>query len=193
MDGYVGRLESVVLALRFLMLTAVRPHKELCLAKWSEIDFQDAVWRIPAGRMKRRLPHTVPLSRQALDVLRRARTLSDGNGFIFPGQTHGRPLSENTLNSALRRLGYKDEQTAHGLRATFSTLANESRLWHRDAIECQLAHLENNKVRAAYMRSDFWDDRVRMAQWYADFLDDLRGAYDPLGLPPEMRDRSRVA
>jgi integrase len=111
-------------------------------------------------------------------VLRDLKRLTGHGKLVFPGlRTPDRPISENTLNAALRRLGYsKDQATAHGFRATASTLLNESGKWNADAIERQLAHVEGNKVRAAYQRGEFWEERVRMMSWWADYIDTLRDA-----------------
>jgi integrase len=156
--------------LRLLMLTAVRPG-ELRGARWAEIDTEAAIWRIPAERMKMRTEHVVPLSRQALDVLEAVKPLAGSNGLVFPSPYYpSKSLSENTFNSALARMGYKGIATAHGFRALFSTVANESG-WNPDAVERQLAHMERNKIRAAYHRSTYLEDRKKMMQWWADYLD----------------------
>lgn len=163
-----------VAALRLLMLTAVRPG-ELRGARWAEIDIDAAVWRIPAERMKMRAPHLVPLSRQALEVIESARPLSTGRDLVFPSPyAPGKALSENTFNSALARMGFKGYATAHGFRALFSTVANE-RGHDSDVIERQLAHIERNKVRAAYHRAEYVTERAALLQWWADFLDTKRG------------------
>lgn len=165
---------TTVQALRLLMLTAVRPG-ELRGALWSEIDTDAAEWRIPAERMKMRAPHVVPLSRQALDVLVIMRPLSGERDLVFPSPYYpGKPLSENTLNSALARMGYKGIATAHGFRALFSTVANECG-HDPDVIERQLAHLERNAVRAAYHRATYMQDRAKLMAWWADYLDGRRG------------------
>jgi len=145
-------------------------------ADWSEIDLEAAIWAIPAGRTKMRKPHHVPLSRQAVALFREIHEATGATGYVFPSvRTRTRPMSENTLNGALRRLGYaSDEMTAHGFRAMASTLLNESGKWHPDAIERALAHGDSDKVRAAYHRGAHWDERVAMAQWWSDHLDMLR-------------------
>jgi integrase len=173
-DGYSG-MPEVRDGLQLLALTFVRPG-ELRAAIWTEIDFDVAVWTIPAARMKMRRPHRVPLARQTLDLLKRLLEITGGSPLILPGaRGRGRPMSENTLNAALRRLGYtKDDMTAHGFRAAASSILNESGLWNPDAIEAQLAHVEGNAVRRAYARAEFWEERVRMMQWWADRLDSLR-------------------
>ena len=126
--------------------------------------------------MKKRREHVVPLSRQSLVILERAGTLSGDGRFIFPAIGNGeRPLSENTITQALRRMGFAaDEMTAHGFRAMASTLLNESGKWSPDAIERALAHKDGDQVRAAYHRGAHWNERVAMAQWWSDHLDTLR-------------------
>lgn len=161
---------TTLAALRFLMLTVVRPG-ELRGARWVEIDEVAAEWRIPAERMKMRSPHIVPLSHQALAVLAGMRPLSGHRELVFPSPFYpGKPLSENTLNGALARMGYKGHATAHGFRALFSTVANEQG-WDADVIERQLAHIERNRVRAAYHRATYLQDRARLMQWWADYID----------------------
>lgn len=173
-DGYTGRPETLH-ALRIAPHVFLRPG-ELRQAKWSEIDFAEKVWRVPAERMKMKQPHAVPLSRQVLYLLQDLRSLARDSEYLFPAlHTTKRPLSDNTLNVALRRLGFEhDEMTSHGFRALASTLLNESGLWHPDAIERALAHGEKDKVRAAYHRGAHWAERVKMAQWWSDYLDQLR-------------------
>jgi len=153
----------------------VRPG-ELRQAEWSEIDFEAAVWRIPAARMKQRRGHVVPLSRQSLAILEETLALTGGGRFVFPALGKpGRPMCENTATGALRRMGFAaGEMTAHGFRAMASTLLNESGRWSPDAIERALAHKDGDQVRAAYHRGAHWDERVRMAQWWSDRLDTLR-------------------
>jgi integrase len=125
--------------------------------------------------MKMRRAHRVPLPRQAVALLKVLRTIAPGD-LLFPSvRSPSRPISDGTLNAALRRLGYaKDEVTGHGFRATASSLLNESSRWHPDAIERQLAHIECNAVRAAYARGEHWDERTKMMQWWADHVDQLR-------------------
>lgn len=157
-------------ALRLLMLTAVRPG-EVRGARWAEFDLDAAQWRIPAERMKMRHEHLVPLSSQAVEVLRTMETLSGGRDLVFPSPFYPKkPLSENTFNSAMARMGYKGSATAHGFRALFSTVANECG-GNPDVIERQLAHAERNEVRAAYHRSTYLQDRAQLLQWWADYLD----------------------
>lgn len=173
-EGFVGQPVTHA-ALQLAPHVFVRPG-ELRTAEWNEIDLNAAIWSIPASKAKMRRPHKVPLSHQALAILREVHQFTGNGTLIFPCvRTIRRPLSENTINAALRRLGYsKDEMCAHGFRAIASTLLNECGLWNPDAIERQLAHVESDDVRRAYARSEFWDERVRMMQWWSDQLDALR-------------------
>ncbi len=163
------------LALQIAPHVFVRPG-ELRHAEWSELDFDNALWTIPAGKMKMRKPHHVPLSRQSVELFREMHAATGPAGYVFPSvRTRARPMSENTINAGLRRLGYaSDEMTAHGFRAMASTLLNESGKWNPDAIERALAHGDTDKVRAAYHRGAHWNERVEMAQWWSDYLDRLR-------------------
>ncbi|SFK45833.1 Integrase [Methylocapsa palsarum] len=153
----------------------VRPG-ELRKAKWAEIDFDAAVWRIPAERMKKRREHVVPLSRQSLATLKQIKALSGDGQLVFPALGKpGKPLSENTANHALRRMGFAaNEMTAHGFRALASTLLNESGKWSPDAVERALAHKDGDQIRGIYHRGAHWNERVTMAQWWSDHLDALR-------------------
>lgn len=173
-DDYTGS-PITKLALRMVPHVFVRPG-ELRHADWSEFDLAEAIWRIPEGRMKARRPHAVPLSRQTIALLVELRALTGPKGFAFPAlHTRLRPMSENTMNAAFRRMGFgKEEVTSHGFRSTASTLLNESGLWHPDAIERALAHGDSDAVRGAYHRGLHWDERVKMAQWWSDHLDGLR-------------------
>ena len=172
-DGYDGRLLTKF-ALRLAPLLFVRPG-ELRHATWGEFDFEQREWRIPAGRMKARQPHIVPLSRQALAILQELKALTGRNCLLFPGERSSeRPMSDNTLNGALRRLGYsRDQITAHGFRAMASTLLNELG-WNGDAIERQLAHGERKGSRAVYNYAQYLPERERIMQAWADYLDHLR-------------------
>lgn len=173
-DDYEGS-GITKLALQIAPHVFVRPG-ELRHAEWSEIDLDGALWIIPAGKMKMRKPHHVPLSRQTVELFRQVRAVTGPTGYVFPSvRTRARPMSENTINAGLRRLGYAtDEMTAHGFRAMASTLLNESGKWNPDAIERALAHGDTDKVRAAYHRGAHWDERVAMAQWWSNYLDQLR-------------------
>lgn len=149
---------------------------ELRYARWDEIDFDAAVWTIPAEKMKMRKPHHVPLSTQSIALLLEIRSITGSNGYVLPSmRSRTRPMSDNTLNAALRHLGYaSSEMTAHGFRAMASALLNESGKWSYDAIERALAHGDTDKVRAAYHRGTHWKERVAMAQWWSNLLDSLR-------------------
>lgn len=173
-DGFHGQRPTRI-GLQLLALLAQRPG-ELRHSKWADIDTDKAIWSIPAEQMKMRRAHDVPLSAQALALIEELREITGEGEFLFPSlRSYKRSMSENTLNAALRRIGYSgEEMTAHGFRATFSTLANESGLWHPDAIERQLAHVEGNAVRRAYARGIHWDERVRMADWWARYLEKLK-------------------
>jgi integrase len=179
-DGYVG-FGSARLAMQLAPHVFVRPG-ELRHADWGEIDLEKAVWIIPAEKTKMRKAHQVPLSTQALELFREAYGLTGPTGFVFPSvRTRARPMSENTINAGLRRLGYaSNEMTAHGFRAMASTLLNESGKWSSDAIERALAHGDSDKVRAAYHRGAHWNERVEMAQWWSDYLNILRKGADIL-------------
>lgn len=164
-------------ALLLAPLVFVRPG-ELRKAAWPEINLDSAEWRIPAARMKSRMMHIVPLSTQAVDVLRELHALTGAGAYVFPGaRSTNRPMSENTVNAALRRLGYdKSTMTGHGFRSMASTLLNEQG-WNGDAIERQLAHVERNGVRAAYNYAEHLPERRKMMQAWADHLQTLeRGA-----------------
>lgn len=149
---------------------------ELRQMEWSEVNFDKAVWTIPVTKMKMRQPHSVPLSRQALAILQAMRSLSGSGRYVFPSiRTRARPISENTINAALRRMGYSKEQmTAHGFRTSASSLLNESGKWNPDAIERALAHMVAGSVRRIYSQSAYWAERVEMAQWWSDYMDELR-------------------
>lgn len=170
---------STRIALRLLAMLAQRPG-EIRHARWEEFDLEERVWAIPAGKMKMRRDHNVPLTPQAIALLEELRPLTGECEFLFPSlNSWKRPMSENTLNAALRRMGYSgDDMTAHGFRASFSTLANESGLWNPDAIERALAHEERNEVRRAYARGEHWTNRVRLAAWWAEELDSFRDSTD---------------
>lgn len=172
-SGYAGSF-VVKCALRLAPLVFVRPG-ELRRAEWPEIKLDVAEWRIPAERMKMRAPHIVPLSVQAIAILRELQHVTGGGQYVFPGARSGkRPMSENTVNAALRRLDYgSDQMTGHGFRSMASTLLNEAG-WHRDAIERQLAHAERDEVRAAYNYAEHLPERRRMMQAWADYLDGLK-------------------
>jgi len=171
-DGYDGHPVTLA-ALRLAPLVFVRPG-ELRHAEWNEIDFDAAEWRIPASKMKTRQPHRVPLSRQALAILHDLYAVTGAGRYVFPSmRSSARPMSENTLNAALRRLGYsKDEATTHGFRSTAAVRLNEMGRWNPDAIERQLAHQEPNAVRRAYTHAaEYWAERRDMMQVWAEQLE----------------------
>lgn len=172
-DGYQGDfiVQSLVKTAAYTFLRS----SELRKATWAEIDFDRNEWRIPQERMKMRRPHIVPLSKQVTEILQAIRPITQNAPFIFPGVwKKDRPISSNTINGVLRRLGYsKDEMTCHGFRGTASSLLN-AQGFNKDVIERQLAHAERNQVRAAYNHTDYMQERRDMMQWYADYLDNLK-------------------
>jgi integrase len=172
-EGYKGEFITQS-ALRLGPLVFVRPG-ELRHAEWSEINLEIGEWRIPSEKMKMGQPHIVPLARQSIVLLTDLQPLTGTGQYLFPSvRSLDRPLSENTINAALRRLGYtKDEMTGHGFRSMASTLLNEQG-WNRDHIERQLAHAERNKIRAAYNYADYLPERRKMMQAWADYLDTLK-------------------
>ena len=171
-NGYEGFFVTKC-ALQLAPLFFVRPG-ELRHAEWSEFDFEKAEWRIPPEKMKMRATHIVPLSTQAIGILQQLHAYTGDGKYVFPGtRTSKRPMSENTVLAALRRLGYTtDEMTGHGFRSLASTLLNENG-WNRDAIERQLAHAERNNIRAAYNYAEYLPERRTMMQWWADHLETL--------------------
>lgn len=184
-DSYTGR-PLTRLAVELTLLVFIR-SSELRFARWSEIDFETSMWTIPAEReaidgvkhsqrgSKMRTPHLVPLSHQALAILKDVYKLSGDRDFVFIGDhDHRKPMSENTVNKALRVMGYdtKVEVCGHGFRTMACSLLIESGLWSRDAVERQMSHMERNSVRAAYIhKAEHLDERRLMLQWWADFLD----------------------
>lgn len=163
------------IALQLMALLYPRPG-ELRLAEWHEFDLEKATWTIPGRRTKMRREHRKPLPTAAVSLLRELHAITGRGQLAFPAvHTTRRPLSENTMNAALRRVGItKDEATSHGFRATASTLLNESGLWLADAIEAELGHVGADEVRKAYHRAIYWDERVRMAEWWAGEVTRLR-------------------
>ena len=172
-DSYQGSLVTRC-ALQLAPLVFVRPG-ELRQAEWSEFDFEAKEWRIPAHKMKMKQVHIVPLSNQALAILEEIKPLTGNGIYIFPSaRTTQRPMSENAVLGALRRMNYtKDEMTGHGFRSMASTILNEQG-WHHDAIERQLAHGERNSIRAAYNYAEYLSERRKMMQAWADYLDTLK-------------------
>lgn len=181
-EGYDGQPLTCI-ALKLTPHLFVRPG-ELRRAEWTELDLEAAVWTIPPEKMKMRDPHVVPLSRQALKLLQAAQAISAGQRYVFSSLYPGnRPMSENTINAALRRIGYLGtEMTAHGFRAMASTLLNESGMWSVDAIERALAHKDGSTTRGAYHRGLHWAERVNMAQWWSDHLETLRDGAELISL-----------
>ena len=187
-DGYTGR-PMTRLAVELTLLIFIR-SSELRVARWSEIDFETAMWTIPAEReviegvkhsqrgSKMRTPHLVPLSRQALDILKQVHKFSGNRDFVFVGDHNPRkPMSENTVNKALRVMGYdtKVEVCGHGFRTMACSSLIESGLWSRDAVERQMSHMERNSVRAAYIhKAEHLDERRLMLQWWANYLESLK-------------------
>jgi integrase len=171
-NGYRGHFITKC-ALRLAPLVFVRPG-ELRQAEWSEFNFETKEWRIPAGKMKMREMHIVPLSTQVIAILEELKPLTGEGRYLFPGIRYPtRPMSDNTVNCALRRMGYtNDEMTGHGFRSMASTLLNEQG-WNRDAIERQLAHGERNHIRAAYNYAEYLPERRKMMQHWADYLTQL--------------------
>jgi integrase len=172
-DGYQGTLIAKC-ALSLAPLVFVRPG-ELRQAEWAEINLEKAEWRIPGEKMKMRDPHIVPLSRQAVAVLKEIEPLTGRGRYVFPSvRTLARPMSENTVLAALRRMGYaKEEMTGHGFRAMASTTLHEQG-WPTDVIERQLAHTERNSIKAAYNHAQHLPERRKMMQAWADYLDSLK-------------------
>lgn len=173
-DGFDGQ-PSTIAALKLMALLFPRPG-ELRHAEWAEFDFEKSVWTIPAEKTKMRREHQVFLAPQSVGILDDLRTITGHRKLLFPS-LHGsaKPISENTLNVALRRMGYgRNEMTSHGFRATASTLLNESGKWSADAIERQLSHVEPSQSRGPYSRGSYWEERVKMMPWWANYIDKLR-------------------
>lgn len=169
LETYDGALQTK-LALHLLLLTFVRTI-ELRAAEWTELDLKKAEWRIPAARMKMKQEHLVPLSRQAVKILKELQNLTGSRQFLFPNQNNPRSfMSENTMLYALYRMGYHSRTTGHGFRSTASTILNENGFMP-DVIERQLAHCERNQVRAAYNHAQYLPERRKMMQWWADYLE----------------------
>ena len=172
LEDYTGH-QTTSIALKLLMLTAVRPG-ELCGAPWSEFNIERAEWRIPGSRMKMKEEHVVPLPRQALELLEQLRELTGHEKYLFPAQgTKSKTMPTATLRNAVAKLGFSDRFSPHGARGTFSTMCNEAG-FRPDVIERQLAHAERNKVRAAYNQAEYMPERRKMMQQWADMLDALK-------------------
>jgi integrase len=169
--GYHSGTPETRTALKLMTLLYPRPG-ELRLAKWSEFDLKKAIWSIPQERMKMRRSHVKPLPPQAVALLAELRELTGAGELVFPSPwAKGKAISENTMNTALRRMGFTSEEcTSHGFRASASSLLNESGKWSPDAIEAELAHVGADEIRRAYHRSSYWEERVKMAKWWAHRL-----------------------
>lgn len=171
--GYSGSIITQQAAI-LLMLTGLRTV-ELRMAEWDEIDFENAVWEIPQARMKKKRPHLVPLSRQAIDALLKVKQLTGNYKYIFSGRNDvNKPMSEAGVNMVLKRIGYDKKATGHGFRHTMSTILHEegfSSAW----IEIQLAHVDKNSIRGTYNHAMYLEGRREMMQWYADYLDKSAG------------------
>lgn len=162
---------------------ALSPHVfqrpgEVRTMRWADVDLAAARWIIPASNTKMRRQHEVPLSRQSVKIIGSRSDVAGYSEFVFPSFNPKRPLSENAVNGALRRMGYAGIMTAHGFRSTASSLLNESNRWNPDAIERALAHQDGNAVRAVYNRTAYWAERVEMAQWWSDELEALQVIVD---------------
>jgi integrase len=166
--AYSGSVQTRA-GLKLMALMYPRPG-ELRQAEWREFDLDKAIWTLPPERTKMRRPHRKPIPPAALSVLVDLQRHTGNRRLAFPSmQNAERPMSENTLNGALRRMGFTQEQmTSHGFRATASSLLNESGLWNADAIEAELAHISGDDVRRAYHRALYWDERIRMAHWWGE-------------------------
>ena len=174
-DTYAEKNVLTGSALQLMALLFPRPG-ELRQADWSEFDLEKQIWTVPASRMKMKRLHTKPLSRQAIEILTKLHAISGPRGFLFPAVgKRSRPMSENTMNDALERMGVpKDQHVPHGFRSSASTLLNDSNLFSADAVERELAHQDTDSIRRAYRRGDLMAERIKMAQWWADYLDQLR-------------------
>lgn len=179
-DNYRGEATTKA-AMQLLALTFQRTQ-EVRFAEWSQFDIEAALWRIPAEVMKMREAHIVPLSQQAIEVIKRLQPLTGGGRLVFSSSTsRKRPISENTVTYALARMGFKGRMTGHGFRSVASTLLNEQG-YRPDIIERQLAHAEKNAVRAAYNRAEYLPERKKMMQEWADYLDKLKAGADVIPL-----------
>nr|WP_161981636.1 site-specific integrase [Aurantiacibacter suaedae] len=171
-EGYEG-YASTNAALKLSAHLFQRPG-EIRTMKWEYIDLEAAIWTMPAGGTKMRREHRVPLSRQAIAIILSMRDVAAYSEYVFPSFNPKKPLSENAITGALKRLGYAGVMTAHGFRTAASSLLNESGEFHPDAIERALAHQDSNAVRRVYNRTQYWDERVRMMQWWSDKIDSLK-------------------
>ncbi|EBQ8818774.1 tyrosine-type recombinase/integrase [Salmonella enterica subsp. enterica] len=173
LNAYSGSL-VVKLAMRLQVLTGLRPG-ELRQGEWAEIDFGKKLWEVPLTRMKKRRPHCVPLSDQAICILEQLKPITGKYQFIFPGRIHhNKPMSEMAMTVLIRRIGYAGRVTGHGFRHTMSTILHEKG-FNTAWIETQLAHVDKNSIRGTYNHAQYLDGRRKMLQWYADYLDELAG------------------
>lgn len=164
-------MNVTLLAIRLLVFTLQRPG-EVRFAQWKEFDEENAIWCIPAGRMKKKREHLVPLPEQALSLLKKIRILSGSSPYLFPGRLFlTKPISDVTLIKAMKKLS-GNKMTPHGIRHTGSTILNENN-FNSDWIERQLSHVEENKVRGTYNKAEYFEQRKDMMQWWADYLDEL--------------------
>lgn len=182
-DGYSGRPETVY-AMKLMLHTFPRTS-ELRWARWEEFDFNNAIWRIPSERMKGRkrakesgVPHEIPLSRQIVGLLKELQLITGKYPFLFPGLRNPRTtvISAETINKALKIMGYKGEQTGHGFRGLASTILNESRLFRWKAIDATLAHKNKNQIEASYNHAKYLAERREILQWWSDYLTAQRNA-----------------
>ncbi|WGL57008.1 tyrosine-type recombinase/integrase [Kluyvera intermedia] len=171
LNTYSGSI-VVKLAMRLQVLTGLRPG-ELRQGEWAEIDFEKRLWEVPPSRMKKRRPHCVPLSAQAIAILEQLKPITGHYQFIFPGRIHhSKPMSEMAMNVLIRRIGYAGRVTGHGFRHTMSTILHEQG-YNTAWIETQLAHVDKNSIRGTYNHAQYLDGRREMLQWYADYMDAL--------------------
>ena len=176
-EGYGGHA-STRAALQISPHLFQRPG-EIRMMRWADLDLDKAIWTIPASNTKMRREHRVPLSRQAVAIIRSMEDVSAYSEWVFPSFNPKKPISENAVTGALNRLGYAGKMTAHGFRSTASSILNESGRWNPDAIERALAHQDKNAVRAVYNRTAYWNERVEMMQWWSDKLDSIKaGQFD---------------
>ncbi|HHS9739330.1 TPA: tyrosine-type recombinase/integrase [Raoultella ornithinolytica] len=168
LNTYSGSI-VVKLAMRLQVLTGLRPG-ELRQGEWSEIDFDKRIWEVPPARMKKRRPHCVPLSDQAIAILEQLKPVTGQYLYIFPGRIHhSKPISEMAMNVLIRRIGYAGRVTGHGFRHTMSTILHEQG-YNTAWIETQLAHVDKNSIRGTYNHAQYLDGRREMLQWYADYM-----------------------
>ncbi|MGT1920232.1 tyrosine-type recombinase/integrase [Enterobacter hormaechei subsp. xiangfangensis] len=171
LNTYSGSI-VVKLAMRLQVLTGLRPG-ELRQGEWAEIDFEKRLWEVPPSRMKKRRPHCVPLSAQAIAILEQLKPITGHYQFIFPGRIHhSKPMSEMAMNVLIRRIGYAGRVTGHGFRHTMSTILHEQG-YNTAWIETQLAHVDKNSIRGTYNHAQYLDGRREMLQWYAGYMDAL--------------------